>query len=80
MSKVKTEKGYIIENDGKYWGKIYNDSKSDAWGWVNMEDAEVFDSISKPEDITHTGSWQYDEIVKGKLVGVTKETKIYFCS
>jgi len=74
----KIEEGVVVEYNGKYWGTEYEDGNSRSEGWVLIDEAKISDPrfLTKPEDLTYTGSHYISELKKGKLVKVKRITNI----
>lgn len=77
---MKIERGIMIMKDGKGWGVSYDDGYSISYGWVDPEDANIYDSrfCRKPLDATHNGSLEAKELITGTLVYVEKRITMDF--
>ena len=70
------EEGVVLELNGKFWGKCYEDGRSTSYGWVDIKKAEISNPeyCKKPSDKTYTGSHYIDEMNKGKLINIKRIT------
>ncbi len=77
---MKIETGIIIIKNNKAWAETYNDGRSSSCGWVNIEDASIFEPefIKKPEDVTYVGSPYVKELSKAQLKKIKRTTVIEF--
>ena len=72
------EEGVMVMKDGKAWGITYSDGHATEYGWINPADKSV--QISNPEcckkttDVTYRGSSYFEELSKGEIVAVIRET------
>jgi hypothetical protein len=75
---VKKETGVMIVKDGKGWGVPYSDGHSTASGWVQLENATIYDPrfCLKPTDVTYRGSHYTEELKTGKVVNVVRVTTV----
>ena len=77
----KKEKGVMVMKGDAAWGEIYSDGRCKHYGWTNPASHEVKIAdpkyCKKPTDFTYEGSEYFDELSKGKLVPVTRITKVY---
>lgn len=73
---MKTETGVLVMLDGMAWGNAYQDGQSSCEGWISPEDAIISDFLKKPTDLTYSGSHYEEELSKGKIVNVVRETRI----
>jgi hypothetical protein len=78
---MKTEKGVMIIKDNKGWGNAFSSGNETCDGWVDLEDARIHNPefCTKTTDVAYNNSPYIEELKKGKLVKVIRETtvKIY---
>ena len=76
MKKTITKTGVVAELDGKYFGVQYTDGHCTAYGFGEIENAEVSDPqfCKKPEDKTYLGSPYVKQLKESKLVKVKIST------
>ena len=77
---MKVETGVMIMKDGKAWGKTYEDGRETCYGWMNPEDAPIYnpEHLKKPEDATWKGSHHVEQLKEGQLINVKRVTMIEF--
>jgi hypothetical protein len=75
---MKIEKGVMVVKDGKGWGINYEDGHSTSYGWIPLEDAQLYDHryCKHPTDATYQGSLDTKELGTGKLVRVERRTEV----
>jgi hypothetical protein len=75
------EKGVMVMKGEMAWGQVFADGRCTVDGWTNPASGKVriFDPkyCKKPTDVTHKGSEYFEELSEGKLVSVTRITKVY---
>jgi hypothetical protein len=82
---MKIETGVMVVKDGKGWGSLYGVHVSNHRGWMNLEDAEIYDPkyCKQPTDVTYKKSDYFEELktgklAKGKLAKVERRTEVIF--
>ena len=78
MSNIKIEKGVMVIKDGKAWGLEYADGQCTSYGWVDLEDAKLYDPefCKKTTDVTYRNSHYINELSTAKLVAVERRTEV----
>lgn len=68
--------GVVAELGGKYWGIQYADGHSTAYGFGDIQDANISDPMycKAPEMMTYKGSPYVQELRQARLRPVTVET------
>lgn len=71
--------GVMIVKDGKGWGVKYSDGYDTSYGWVDFDNAKIYDPrhLQKPEDAASSASSDVYELVSAKLVPVERITETY---
>lgn len=77
---MKKESGVMVIKDGKAWGKAWEDGNATGYGWIEPEDAPIYDPryVLSPLDITYKASHYEEEILKGKVVKCVRITTVEF--
>lgn len=75
---MKIEQGVMVMKEGKAWGVAYDDHQARAYGWIDLEEAEIHDPrfCKKPTDVTYTGSPHVEELKTAKVVHVIRKTTV----
>lgn len=75
---AKIEEGIMLVKDGKGWGIAYEDGRETSYGWVALEEAEIYTSpyCKKPSDIARHERHYIKEMNKGDIVKVTRTTTV----
>lgn len=76
---MKIETGVMIMKNGKGWGKTYEDGRSIEYGWMDVEEAKIYDPrfLKRPEDATYKNSPHIEELRKGSIVYVERITQVF---
>jgi len=74
----KITEGVMVVKDRKGWGIVYEDGRSEEYGWIPMFDAPIheYEFCEKTTDVTYKGSHHEKELETGELVNVRKTVTI----
>ena len=74
--KKLVETGCVVEYNGKFWGKKYDDDENEESGWVNIKKADlsIRGALKKPEDLTYVHSIYFNELQKGRIINIRRTT------
>jgi len=75
---MKTEDGVMVIRVDKGWGIVHADGHSTSYGWVPLEDAQIYDAryVTKPTDVTYANGPYVSELRRGRVVRVTRTTNV----
>lgn len=70
------EEGLVLELDGKFWGKKYEDGQCTEYGWTDIKKADLSNPkfCHKPSDMTYRDSPDITEMNKGRLIMIKRIT------
>lgn len=78
---MKTERGVILmHKNGKAWGIEYEDGQCTSYGWVDVDEAVIYDPLycKKPSDIVYKGSPDTAMVNEGFLMLIERTTEVRF--
>jgi hypothetical protein len=72
------ERGVMVMKNGKAWQVLFEDGRSTEYGWGAPETARIHhpDYCKEPTDVTYKSSPYIEELRKGKIVMVERETVV----
>ena len=75
---MKIETGVMVIKNGKGWGIEYKDGQCSCYGWVDLEDAKIYNPkyCRNPASVMGTNLGYTEELSTAELVYVKRETKV----
>lgn len=75
---MKIQRGVMVMRNGKAWGITYEDGHSTHYGWMDPEDAEIYDPqyCKAPTNATYPNSHYIPELSLGIVVPVERRIEV----
>jgi hypothetical protein len=70
----------MVMKNGKAWGETYADGRCTSYGWIDPENAPIYNSLNKTTDVTYQGSPYIAELSTAKIVHVERRTEVIILS